>query len=391
MNLGLSATQLELRDQVRRYFAELLTPEVRARVEREGHGGPESRRLRRQMGTDGWLGIAWPEEYGGRGLSPLENYIFREEAERATVPVSFLTLDTIGPTLMRHGSEEQRAAYLPGILRGELLFAVGYSEPNAGTDLAALTTRAVRDGDEYVINGTKAFTTHADVADYIWLAARTGRRENRHAGISILIVPTDTPGLTVTPMHTLVGERTTMTYYEDVRVPSAQLVGPENGGWKLITAQLNRERALIGVFAGRTFQLLDDVLGWARTTATSAGGRVIDIPWVQIALARVHALLEPVRLHNLRLAAGTERGELGAGDASMVKTLASEVAQEAAQLMLQVLGEAGGLCAGSPGAELEGRLERAYRSAILHSFGGGTNEIQREITARMSLGMPRVR
>lgn len=389
MRIAWEPEQLELQQELRTYFAELIPPEIRERIRLEGRAGETYHRTRRRMGTDGWLGVGWPVEHGGRGMSPLQQCIFREEAERAGAPIPFITLDTVGPTLIRFGTDAQRRAYLPPILRGESEFAVGYSEPAAGSDLAALTTRAVRDGDGYVITGSKIFTTHAQVADHIWLAARTGAPDDRHRGISIFIVPTDTPGFSVTPMETVVADVTTVTYYDEVRVPAENLVLGENEGWRLITTQLNSERAGIAGFAARTAALFDELVAWARTPA--GGARVIDEPWVQHALARAHTLLEAVRLHNWRLASEAEVGELAAADASMVKVFASEAVQDATRLMLEVLGARGALTTGSPGAVLHGRVEHAYRAVLLYTFGGGTNEIQREIVAWQGLGMTRGR
>ncbi len=197
------------------------------------------------MGADGWLGIGWPVEVGGRARPAIEQYIFFDEVQRAGFPIPFLTLCTVGPTLMKYGTEEQRAKMLPAILRGELHFAIGYSEPEAGTDLASLKTRAVRDGDDYVIHGQKVFTSLAEYADYIWLAVRTDPDAPKHKGISILMVDTRLPGFSLTPIHTLGGNRTNATYYDGVRVPVSMRVGRENEGWKLITTQLNHERVAL--------------------------------------------------------------------------------------------------------------------------------------------------
>jgi alkylation response protein AidB-like acyl-CoA dehydrogenase len=389
MQIAWGTEQLELQQQLRGYLAELITDDVRERFRVEGRGGQTYQAVRRRLGQDGWLGVSWPVEHGGRGLSPLEQCIFREEAERAGAPVPFITMDTVGPALIRFGTDEQRRRYLPPILRGESEFAIGYSEPAAGSDLAALTTRAVRDGDDYVINGSKIYTTHAQVADHVWLAARTGDEDARHRTLSIFIVPTDSPGFSVTELDTIVADVTTVTYYDNVRVPAANLMLGENEGWRLITSQLNSERAMIGGFAARTAALFDDVLDWLRRPQGPA--RPVDQPWIQAAMARAHALLEAVRLHNWRLASAAERGDLAAADASMVKVFASESVREATRLMLEVLGAGAMLAADSPGALLRGRLEHAYRAVMLYTFGGGTNEIQREIVAWHGLGMPRGR
>jgi alkylation response protein AidB-like acyl-CoA dehydrogenase len=361
----------------------LLPPAVRAELAVDTEGGPVFRRLVRQMGADGWLGVGWPKEFGGQGRPATDQFIFFDEVQRAAAPFPFVTLNTVGPTLMAFGSDEQKATFLPGIVRGEINFAIGYTEPDAGTDLASLKTRAVRDGDEYVINGNKVFTSGADQADYIWLAARTDTEAPKHRGISILLVPTSSPGFSATPIVTVGGTKTTATYYSDVRVPVTSLVGEENAGWRMITTQLNHERVGLAAFSGLAHRLWQDVAHWA-----AAEGR-IDIPWVQLDLARTYAKVEAMRLMNWRMAAAVADGSLGPGDSSAVKVYGTETAVEVYRILLGIVGAAGTLRAGSPGAALGGELERAGRSAQINTFGGGVNEVQREIVASAALGMAR--
>jgi alkylation response protein AidB-like acyl-CoA dehydrogenase len=388
--LDYTAEQRALRDELRAYFDRLLTPEIREELGPSPgeHCGPVYRRVARQIGEDGWLGIGWPTEYGGQGRGAVEQFIFFSEARRATAPIPVVTLNTVGPTLMAFGSEEQKRRFLPGILRGEIHFAIGYSEPGSGTDLASLITRAVRDGDGYRINGQKVFTTGAHDADYIWLAARTDPQAPKHKGITIFIVDTGLPGFKVTPIETLDGGRTNATFYEDIHVPASAVVGKENEGWRLITAQLNHERVALAP-PGRVEGLLDDVVAWARETNGPGGRPVIDEPWARLALARVKAKVDALRLLNWRLAWELSSGVLNPADASAVKVYGSELFVEAYRLLLEVVGQAGALRAGSPGAVLSGRLERVYQSALVLTFGGGVNEVQREIIATVGLGLPR--
>lgn len=390
MYLSLTGPQLELRDELRDYFRELVTPAVEEDLRSPERRVPTAKRLWQRLGADRWLGVGWPEEFGGRGRSAADQFIFSDEAYRAGVPLPFLALNTVGPTLMRYGSSSQQQTYVPPIVAGQSDWAIGYSEPEAGTDLAALSTRAVREGDHYVINGSKIFTSGGDTADYVWLAARTGPPESRHRGISLFIVPTSTPGFRTTPIQVLHGGHTTASFYDDVRVPAADLVLGENQGWKVITSQLNHERVGLatrsGAWARRAF---DDVLGWARTTRTGSGRKVIDLPWVQLLLARAHALVEAVRLANWRLVSAVDSGSLTAAEASAGKVLATETHQEVVRLLLEVLGPSGYLRGASPGAALHGRLEQEHRNAILYTFGGGNNEVLREIVAWTGLGLPR--
>ncbi len=388
MEIGYTTEQEALRKELRDYYAKLLTPEVEAELA-ESHGiGPTVRRIVRQMASDGWLGIGWPKEYGGQGRTAVEQFIFFDESMRSGAPVPMLTINTVGPTIMNFGTKEQKDFFLPKILAGEIHFCIGYTEPNAGTDLASLTTRAVRDGDEYVINGAKIFTSLAGDADYIWLATRTNPDASKHKGISMFIVPMDTPGIRVVPMQLLGSHNINYTFYEDVRVPASALVGGENQGWNLITNQLNHERVTL-CSPGIIDRALSDVRAWAQHTTLPDGRRVIDQEWVQTNLARVHAELEFLRLINWKVAWQGTQGHLDVADASSIKVFGTEFYLRAFRLLMEVIGQSSYLTRGSPGAVLAGRLEMYARSMIILTFGGGTNEIQRDLIAIFGLGMPR--
>jgi alkylation response protein AidB-like acyl-CoA dehydrogenase len=387
--------QERLRDELRAYFAALVTPEVEAELrssDREGGGelggrGGAYRKIVRQMGKDGWLGIGWPEEYGGQDRTILEQLIFTDEASIAGAPVPFLTINTVGPTIMEYGSQEQRDFFLPRILSGELHFSIGYSEPDAGTDLARLTTKAVRDGDEYVVNGQKMWTSLIEHADYVWLAVRTDPEAPRHKGLSVLVVPTTAEGFSWTPVRTVTGATTSQTFYEDVRVPTSALVGEENQGWRLITGQLNRERVALCSAAGIQHALAQTV-SWAKAAETTGGRRVVDQEWVQHNLGRVHAKVEFLKLINWKIAWGVGQS-VGPADASATKVFGTEFATEAYRLLMECFGDDAYLHGDSPGSVIKGRIERMYRSALILTFGGGTNEIQRDMIAMVGLGMPR--
>jgi alkylation response protein AidB-like acyl-CoA dehydrogenase len=395
MHLAYTPEQERLRQQLREYFAGLMTPELRRGLAETGgdYGdGQAYRAIVRQLGRDGWLALGWPAEYGGRDGSTLDQLIFTDEAATAGVPVPFLTLNTVGPTIMRFGTAEQKARYLPRIAAGEIHFSIGYSEPEAGTDLAALRTRAVRDGDSYVINGQKMWTSLIQYADYVWLACRTDPDAPRHRGLSILIVPTDAPGFAWTPVRTVAGPTTSATYYSDVRVPASALVGEENQGWPLITNQLNHERVAL-TSSAPVRSALRDVCDWAAATKLASGRRVIDQEWVQLNLARVHAKAEFLKLVNWRIAAEADGGAqggrgLGPAAASATKVFGTEFATEAYRLLMEVLGANAHVREGSAGAVLSGRIERMHRAALILTFGGGTNEVQRDIIAAAGLGLP---
>jgi len=380
VHLALTDEQLELQAELRDYFAGLASSGP------DG-GRPDYVETIRRMGADGWLGIGWPVEYGGHGRGPIDQMIFVEESHWAGVPLPLLTLNSVGPAIMQLGTDQQKERFLPAILRGEVHFSIGYTEPTAGTDLASLRTRAVRDGDEYVINGEKLYTSAIQYADYVWLAARTDPDVPKHKGLSVFIVPVDTPGFSWTPLATVAGEFTSSTFYDDVRVPAANLVGQENGGWTLITNQLNFERVAISPVSG-ILRDLADVRSWAAEERLADGRRVIDQEWVQVQLARLWARAEYLKLINWKVAWAADKG-LNPADASATKVYGSEFALEAYRVLGEIVGQAGYLAEGSPGAVLGGRLEQRARSQTIFTFGGGTNEIQRDIISWLGLGLPR--
>jgi alkylation response protein AidB-like acyl-CoA dehydrogenase len=388
MEIGYTEEQQALRRELRDYYANLLTPEVEEELA-QSHGiGATPRRITKQMASDGWLGIGWPKEWGGQGRSAIEQFIFFDESMRSGAPVPMLTINTVGPTIMNFGSDEQKQFFLPKILAGDIHFCIGYTEPNAGTDLAALQTRAVVDGDELVINGAKIFTSLAGDADYCWLAVRTDPEASKHKGISMVIVPMDTPGVRVVPMQLLGDHNINYTFWEDVRVPVTNIVGGINNGWSLITNQLNHERVTL-CSPGIIERALGDVRAWAQQTKLADGRRVIDQEWVQLHLARVYAKLEFLKLINWKVAWQGTQGRLEIADASSIKVFGTEFYMEALRTLSEIIGQAGYLKRGSPGAALKGRLESYSRGLIILTFGGGTNEIQRDLIAIFGLGMPR--
>jgi 3-oxocholest-4-en-26-oyl-CoA dehydrogenase alpha subunit len=340
------------------------------------------------MGRDGWLGVGWPKEYGGRGFGRIEQFLFYDEAQRAGAPFPFLTINAVGPAIQQFGNEQLKNEMLPKILRGECFVSIGYSEPQAGTDLAALKTRAVREGDEWIINGQKIFTSLTDHADYIWLAVRTNPDASKHKGISIILVPTTSAGFSYTPIKTLGDATTYATYYEDVRVPVSNTVGEIDGGWTVITTQLNYERISLASPAVLERAYVDS-RRWAQDTKLPDGRRVIDQEWVQTHLAKVHARLVGLRLLNWKNIWQDSIDNVSIADSSAVKVYGTTTYCECYGLLLEVLGAAGILKRSSPGAALAGRVERSYRGTLILTFGGGTNEIQRDLIAIFGLGMPR--
>ena len=380
MQLELTSEQIALQRELRDYFTNLISADEAETLLLDRHG-PVYRDVVRRMGRDGWLGVGWPVEYGGRGFGQVEQQIFVNEAARHDIPLPAVTLQTVGPVLMSHGTQEQKDFFLPRILAGELHFAIGYTEPGAGTDLAALRTSAVHDGETYVVNGQKVFTTGGHDADYVWLACRTDPSAPRHRGISILIVDTRDPGFSWTPTITADGaHHTNTTYYADVRVPVSMRVGAENEGWQLITSQLNHERVMLGP-AGRIAGLAERVREWAEPRGLLAE------PDVRRALGEIAAIVRVNELLNWQVAA--RDGAVDVADASATKVFSSERTQHVLRLLQDVVG-AHGDPADPETARLQRWLDVQAKRMLVITFGGGVNEVQRELIAQFGLGLPRV-
>jgi 3-oxo-4-pregnene-20-carboxyl-CoA dehydrogenase beta subunit len=408
MFVDLTTDQRALRTELRGYFAGLMTQAERAELLTERHG-VVYRDVVRRMGRDGWLGVGWPVRYGGRGFGQVEQQIFADEAARADVPLPAVTLQTVGPTLHEHGTPWQQDFFLPRILAGEVHFAIGYTEPEAGTDLASLRTRAVLvkgegevGGEDYVVDGQKIFTTGAHAADYIWLACRTA--PSRHKGITILIVDTRDPGFSWTPIITHDGaHHVNATYYAGVRVPVRMRVGAENEGWRLITTQLNHERVMLGP-AGRIAALHDRVRAWAAERA------LLTQPDLRRTLARAGAVMRVNELLNWHVASSGGLGPAATGgqasrvvppeanrasspaldvaDASVTKVFSSEQLQVIGQELAEAVGRHGDPADPDTAALLTWLDVQLKRNTVL-TFGGGVNEVQRELIATAGLGLPR--
>ena len=387
MEIDFTPEQKAFRTELREYFEKMMTEELVKELSGEGEGGgPEFRKAMMQMGQDGLLGVGWPKEHGGQGRTPMDQFIFADEVQTAGFPLPFLTLNTVGPTLRHYGTEAQKREFLPKVLAGELFFAIGYSEPGAGTDLASLQTTAVRDGDEWVINGQKMWTSLAGFSDYIWLAARTDPGKSKHRGLSMFLVPTTADGYSRQEVRTLGGVTTNATFYDDVRVPADALVGGENNGWALITGQLNHERISLMSIAPIRRNLREITL-WAKETEID-GAPVIDKPWVRENLARVYSKVQIVRLMNWKQAWAAQSGQPNPADASAMKVFGSELNMEAYRLLMEITNARAGLSADSPGSVMQGKIESAYRNGLILTFGGGTNEVQRDIIAMAGMGLP---
>ncbi|MCX2976791.1 acyl-CoA dehydrogenase family protein [Candidatus Marimicrobium litorale] len=379
--------QRELRKEFRDYFTNLIKPEYREEL-RNAESGDLYKTLIRKQGEDGMLAIGWPEEYGGRGLTESEQLIRYEEALLAGAPTPFVTLNTVGPAIISQGTEAQKKRFLPGIAAGEMHFSIGYTEPSAGTDLAALSTSAVKDGDHYLVNGSKIFTSGAEGADFVFLAVRTDPDVKKHKGISILVASTEDPGFSRGSIETLGGVHTNVTYYDNVKVPLDMIVGEENGGWRLITEQLNHERVGLAAWGIQGWKLFRDALAWARSTQTADGKRVIDDASAQRNIAEVYAHLEAMRVMNARMAWQLDQQEMNPVFPSAIKVYSTEIMIEICRLLMDVVGPHSLIAAGSDGNVIHGNLEHEYRRATINTFGGGVVEVLRGLVATHGLGMP---
>jgi 3-oxocholest-4-en-26-oyl-CoA dehydrogenase alpha subunit len=386
-----SESEERLRTDVRAFLLDTLGPDY------EG-GGTEisdddfefGQFFNRKLAERGWIAPAWPKPYGGLGASYIEQMIFAEELAYAGAPNGgrVFGVGMIGPTLIVHGSDEQKAQHLPGITRGEVLWCQGYSEPGAGSDLAALTTRAVRDGDDYIVNGQKIWTTQAHVAQWMFLLARTDPEAPKHRGISFLLVDMKTPGITVRPLLNMAGRHEfNEVFFEDVRVPARNLVGGENRGWYVAMTLLDFERSSIGSIAG-TRRTLEQMGRFARETRHD-GGRVIDLPPVRAGLADLWIEAEVSRMLSYRVAAMQQKGLVPNYEASVVKVFATESAQRLYNFGTRMMGLYGQLTAESPWARLRGTVEAGYLSSVAPTIYSGSNEIQRNVIATRGLGLPR--
>jgi alkylation response protein AidB-like acyl-CoA dehydrogenase len=405
MDFALTPEQQQFARDFNEYLDRHLTPELRAETEtfmemnkdtdpgefgRGEYGGPKSKAFIRQMGADGWLGVGWPKEYGGQGRSLMEQHIFYETIWARRAPFPVLTLNSVAPTIMKFGSAEQKNEFLPRILRGELEAAIGYTEPDAGTDLASLKTSAVRDGDDYIINGNKVFTSIAHIADYLWLAARTDPDPTKkHNGLSLFIVPIDSPGISIEPIYTMGGHRTNSIYLKNVRVPDRCLIGEENKGWQLIVAQLEHERFSLVPSSPMTVRI-EGTIEWAKKTRID-GRPVIDQPGVRERLAELLADTEILKLLNYQVIENMTKGKPVWAESSAVKVFGSELNIRINNTLMDIMGLYGQLRRGDERAPLDGLVVTHFLDDLIFVFGGGANEIQRDIIATVGLGLPRSR
>ncbi len=388
MDFRLGERSDAFRDEVRAFLGENFRPDMIERA--HDTGTSHNWEFHRALGAQGWIAASWPEEYGGQGRDPMEMTAMRDELRLAGVPTDGLGQTImIARTIRAVGTDEQKQRFLPPALAGEIIFALGYTEPDSGSDVAAAKTRAVRDGDEWIIDGQKMFTTLAHEATYVFLLTRTNPDVPKHKGLTMFLVPLDAPGVEIHPVHTMGGERTNATFYTGVRVPDAFRVGEVDGGWDVMTVALTFERGGFALTeADRVWELTVD---WATATRRADGTRVIDDPLVRERLATMRVNLEVARLLAYRCSYVAASGGLPGVEGSMHKLWYSETMTADASELVDMLGAEGVLAHGDDDAPVNGWVEHLYRHAAVTTIYGGTSEVQRGIIAERGLGLPRNR
>ena len=387
MDFRFSDEALAFEREVQEFLALEWSASLRGRVVSTADSYALERGFRAKLAERGWLTMSWPREYGGQERSYEEQYLFQEALNYLGAPGATVGVQQVGPTLMTYGTPEQQAAFLPRIAKGEIDFALGYTEPDAGTDLASLQLRAIRDGDDYVLNGIKRFTSAAHRAEYVWLAARTDPAAPKHRGISMFLADLSTPGITVKPIWTMSGGRTNEVYWDDVRIPADALVGEENRGWYYAAHALDFERVSIFTVSG-VRAVFDALTGWARQP-DATGSRPIDRRAIANVLADFKIQIEVLQMLAYRNLGMINRGEHPNHEASLVKVFSTELMQRLQQAGTKLLGPHGQLTPESEHAPLSGRIEQGYLAAVMPTFGAGSNEVMRTIIATRGFGLPR--
>ena len=391
MDFRFTPEQDEWRQEVRSTIESLITPELREEMEvgDDVGPGPDGKRFMRALGSRGLLGISWPTEYGGLGRSLMDQYIFSEEIGGfGGLYTNGTAVNMVGPTILNVGTDEQRDEWIPKMLSGEVECALGYTEPGAGTDLAGLQTRAVVDGDDYVINGQKLFTSAGHFSSHVWLLARTDTEARKHRGLSVFLVPMDSDGISVRPLWRMDSGRTNEVFFDNVRIPRQNLIGEPNRGWYHVAMALDFERVSIGSRYTGLLKRVNKLIKFANETEAD-GAPLSRDHHVRARFAEIGMKLETVRHFSYRTAWMIDQGIVPNYESSALKIVATDLIQEVADFGFELLGMYGQLTKESPYTLLDGEMEQAYRSGIFLRFGGGANEVQRDIIARRGLGMPR--
>ncbi|MDY6845324.1 MAG: acyl-CoA dehydrogenase family protein [Thermodesulfobacteriota bacterium] len=387
MNFAFSKEVLVIQEEVRDFIKKESTPEMLKETEENGdiYGGPEGRKIVQKMAAKGWLAPTLPKEYGGLDASETINYMIREEIGYNGLPFGFVGAGMAGPTILRFGSDEMKKKWLPQIASGEIEMALGYTEPQAGSDLSALNMRAEDKGDHFLVNGTKIFNTSCHLADYHWLAVRTDPNVKRHKGVSMMIVDLKSPGITINPMITMADYRTNEVAYEDVSVPKENLVGEANKGFYYLMVALDFERMFP---LGRYRRLFDQLVQYTKETYRN-GKPMSKDPIIRQKLTKLAGEVEAAKLLYYLCAHILDKGGVPNYQASMDKIYATEAAQKITRTGMEIMGLYSQLKQDSKHAKMRGKMEKYFRCSVVETIYGGTSEIQRNIIATRGLGLPR--
>ena len=399
MDFAYTPEQESLREEVRQFIADNITPEMREEMEESGirRRGPQVDALYKKISENGWIGISWPEEYGGQDGSRIDQYIVEEEFARIGITVGGAGSEA--PAILAAGTEEQKKYFLPGLINGEIIFALGFTEPQAGADLAGLQCRAVRDGDEWVINGQKMYTTAAHYVTHIYLMARTDPDAHRHRGITIFLVPMETEGITVRPLWTIQNEptaplgttygdrRTNEVFFENVLIPASYMLGEENMGWYVGAMGLNLDRV------GASRYLLsvkrdEDIVNWVKENDLD-GYSIAEDPAVRDRLAELWIEAQVCRLMTMRSMSLVEHGGSFTYEGSAEKVWAPEHGVRTTETIAQILGPYAQLLNGSEDAIEDGVFAHNLMGAFQSGINHGSTQVMRDQVARRGLGMPR--
>jgi alkylation response protein AidB-like acyl-CoA dehydrogenase len=391
MDFEFSPEQLAFVEEVERFLDEHDDPEV-FDVTRENMAQivdtPARRAFMARLGEQGWLGITWPKEYGGQEGDGVYEHLLNEALARRGGPQIGKGVGIVGKTIIRHGSEKLKQEFLPKILRNEVEFAVGYSEPNAGSDAASMQLKATRDGDGWLLNGQKTWTTSAHFAEWYWVGARTDPEAPKHAGITLFLVPLDHPGITVKAIWTMGDERTNEVYLDDVWVSDDYVVGDLNHGFQYISEALDLERFTMFTFSPIAQRL--DVLCDYVAHAERDGAPLRDDPVVRQRIAQLATQAEVARVLGLAFVNKSSKGGAApTAEASAYKLYATELSKRLASASMDIAGPGAQLRVKTADAPMEGRAESTYRYTVIDTIGGGASEIQKNIIARRKLGLPK--
>jgi alkylation response protein AidB-like acyl-CoA dehydrogenase len=374
------------RAEVRAFLEDHITPELEEELYRSGVSNDEG--FTKALAENHWLALTWPTELGGQGRPPIQQLVYQEEMQRADAPnYGIGTTMMVAKIIHKLGTDQQREEILRPALAGEIIICLGFSEPEAGSDVAAAKTRAVRDGDEWVIDGQKMFTTNAHIGDYVFLLARTNPDVPQHKGLTTFLVPLKHPGVEVQAVYTMSGERTNITYYNEVRIPDAWRIGDVDGGWRVMMVSLQDEHST--GFGARILRLLEDAEAWAREATDPHGTPRIDDPEVRRRLGRAATELEVARLLHRRSAWMAEEGIVPEAEGPMSKLFSSEALERTAQDLTEVIGPDALRSYFDPTAPRGGRIEHMLRFSLGTTIYAGTSEVQRNIIAQRGLGLPR--